>query len=1081
MSSCKLAGPTSNTASSLFRSIPNARAYTRLLCGLFATALLSACGGVNGDRPEGDFERAVLEWEVVFEDNFDGNALDSGKWNVQTGDGTAEGIPGWGNNELQSYSGDNIIVGNGVLTIQAREDAPGEYSSARINTKNKFDFTYGRIEISARLPAGQGIWPAAWMLHTEGLYGPWPASGEIDIMEAFNPGSGNNDVLGSIHFGLDESNRTIMSSPFTLGQSPDLGFNVYEVEWEKGQIRFFVNNQHYQTIKSDEWYAYFKAGADGFFDENGEYKLGLEAAPFDQQFHLLLNLAVGGDPVGAPDAGTVFPQNYEIDYVRVYQCANANPDTGRGCGRADPSVVPLKNDDPLKTAGFDAYKDGPEVVAISLGQQTATNTLQVGEFNGNGTVLVNDPLFTDPDDPTNTVWRVNIAGSGGVGNVFLGSEVFEDGGLLETGFDLRGGDIAGQLVFDMFVNSISGTTILIKMDSGFPDAGEVALPSPVVGEWQTYAIDIADLVANPAFVDCCGGQGLDLENVLNVFVFEVLDGDVDVYLDNISINVACRASGDCRAQPKGSPEDVVVFDDEVGPAWVGGIQAFDTDVGGDYSDPQSANKINWEVKPADDPARGNIIEVLFKDNSASGVWFISSNPGVVDLSGYAEGALIFDIRVVDYDTASGITMKVDCIFPCTSGDQFLGRIADGVWETITIPVSQLVRGGLDLTSVNTGIVVFPGFAPVGVTFQLDNIRWTLTGDIPEPELDQIDLPVTFDDEFTDYTLQDFGSPVAASTVLGEDPEDAGNTVAITTKPAGAPVWAGTTIGNPSFANPIPFTASATSMSVDVRVPMPGIPVRLKVETASCPSDGSDPSCFAELDAVPLTADTWETLSWDFSLVGIDTAQTFVKASIFFDFGTEGDGAVYYWDNVRFGAPPPPPPPTVELANGGFETGDFTGWTVGGEQNGIVGAPAVGALTGGFAAQLTKTGGSGVPELRQAFPANPGEEYNLSAWMLYEGGAGPTVGLVKIVFKDASGADLLPESASIGSINTEFPGVESTPVLTGSSPVDTWIFTEAQGVAPAGTVEVVFLLLNVDFNGGENPMWFDDAQASLVGN
>ena len=565
-----------------------------MLPGLAALALLGACGGVSDEVPPGDFERAVLEWQLVFSDEFDGTGLDASKWSVQMGDGTDEGDPGWGNNELQSYSRDNISVANGVLTIQAREDAPGVYTSGRINTKNKFDFTYGRIEIGARLPAGQGMWPAAWMLSTEELYGPWPASGEIDIMEAFNPGNGNNEVVGAINFGLSDNpaDRATLGSPFDVGQSPDLGIHVYEIEWEKGQIRYFVDGQHFQTIKSDNWYAFFKAGTDGFYDENGVYKLGLEAAPFDQQFHLLLNLAVGGDPVGAPDASTVFPQNYEIDFVRVYQCANANPDTGRGCGRGDPSVVPLVNDDPLKTVSLDIYKDGPEVVEISLGQEQATNTLQVGEFNGNGSVLINDPLAIDPDDATNTVWRVSIAGSGGVGNVFIASEEFADGSLLETGFDLRNSDIAGQLVFDMFVNSISGTTILIKMDSGFPNGGEVALPAPVVGEWQTFAIDIADLVANPTE----GGSGVDLQTVLNLFVFEVLDGDVDVLIDNISFEVGCKTSSDCRARPKGSPEDVVVFDDAVGELWIGGIEAFDTDAGVDYRDGQTANKVNWEIK-----------------------------------------------------------------------------------------------------------------------------------------------------------------------------------------------------------------------------------------------------------------------------------------------------------------------------------------------------------------------------------------------------------------------------------------------------------------------------------------------------
>ncbi|MGD9341237.1 MAG: hypothetical protein PVG76_09905, partial [Chromatiales bacterium] len=314
---------------------------------------------------------------------------------------------------------------------------------------------------------------------------------------------------------------------------------------------------------------------------------------------------------------------------------------------------------------------------------------------------------------------------------------------------------------------------------------------------------------------------------------------------------------------------------------------------------------------------------------------------------------------------------------------------------------------------------------------------------------------------------------------GEDPGDAGNTVAITTKPAGAPFWAGTTIGNPGFANPIPFTADSTTMSVDVRVPAAGIPVRLKVETADCPSDGSDVTCFAELDAFPMMADAWETLTWDFSLVGIDTAKTFEKATIFFDFGTDGNDAVYYWDNVRFGGDAPPP--GIELANGGFETGDFSGWTINAGDN-TVGAPGAGARSGAFAAQLTQNGGGGVPEIRQTFAASPGDEINLSAWLLTEAALpdGASFGLVKIVFQDAAGVDLIPESASIGVINTEFPGIESQPFLNSASPVDTWVFSQAQGVAPAGTAQVVFLVLNIDFAGGENPIWYDDAQALFVG-
>jgi len=169
-----------------------------------------------------------------------------------------------------------------------------------------------------------------------------------------------------------------------------------------------------------------------------------------------------------------------------------------------------------------------------------------------------------------------------------------------------------------------------------------------------------------------------------------------------------------------------------------------------------------------------------------------------------------------------------------------------------------------------------------------------------------------------------------------------------------------------------------------------------------------------------------------------------------------------------------------LANPGFETGDFTGWE--GSGNNATGAPVAGARSGNFAAQLTTTGGGQVSEVRQAFAANPGDEVNLSVWMLTEAQlpAGASFGLAKIVFRDASGADLIPESASIGVINFDFPGIESQPFVNDASAIDTWVFSEAQGVAPAGTTEVVFQLLNVDFAGGENPIWFDDAQAIFVG-
>jgi beta-glucanase (GH16 family) len=307
-----------------------------LLSGLVALFGLSACGGVDDDTPSGVLDIQPIEWQLVFEDDFDGDSLDESKWNIEEGDGCPD-LCGWGNNEQQIYSEDNITVADGILTIQGREEADGTFTSARINTKGKFDFRYGKVEVKARLPAGQGTWPAIWMLHSDPtIYGPWPLSGEIDIMEAFNLGvDDNNSIRSSTHYGLPTQPPEGTTAAYDpAGFSPDMTSYVYTMEWERDKIRFYVDGEHWQSQKGSEWYVYYPAAEAGLFetdlyDEYSPYQVGTLDSPFDQLFHLIINLAVGGNPVGDPDP-SIFPQNLEVDYVRVYECANANPDTGRG-------------------------------------------------------------------------------------------------------------------------------------------------------------------------------------------------------------------------------------------------------------------------------------------------------------------------------------------------------------------------------------------------------------------------------------------------------------------------------------------------------------------------------------------------------------------------------------------------------------------------------------------------------------------------------------------------------------------------------------------------------------------------------
>ncbi|MEL6917791.1 MAG: glycoside hydrolase family 16 protein [Bacteroidota bacterium] len=241
---------------------------------------------------------------LVFEDNFDVDGqLNTEIWNFDIGDGTAEGIPGWGNNELQYYTDrpENITTQNGFLLITAtREDFNGSaFTSARIQTEGNFDLLFGRFEARMRLPFGQGMWPAFWMLgdDEDGAI-IWPERGEIDIMEY--RGQEPTVLIGSVH-GPGYSGGDAISKEFTLENDRfDTGFHVFGIEWGPNFINYYVDDVLYNQITPDD------------VPEGGEWVFN------ERPFHILLNLAVGGDFVGSPNEETVFPQTMVIDYVRVY-------------------------------------------------------------------------------------------------------------------------------------------------------------------------------------------------------------------------------------------------------------------------------------------------------------------------------------------------------------------------------------------------------------------------------------------------------------------------------------------------------------------------------------------------------------------------------------------------------------------------------------------------------------------------------------------------------------------------------------------------------------------------------------------
>ncbi len=296
------------------KSLP-AQSLKRLsLASLLGALLLSACTAQTSPAAQ-----------TVWSDEFGGTALDAAKWTPQIGNGIMSGteyVPGWGNNELEYYTGrpENVRVENGELVITARREsysgpagsvtAAFPWTSARLRTAGKFSRAYGKFEIRAKFPRGKGMWPAIWMLPEEpSPYGTWAASGEIDIAEGW--GSKPNNVAHTIHYGGQWPNNVYSGTTveYPNGGAAD-GWHTYTLEWTPGVLKWFVDGQLTQT-KTSWW------GAKGA-PPSGDADLYPWPAPFDRPFHLLLNLAVGGNFDGNPDATTPDTAEMRVDYVRVW-------------------------------------------------------------------------------------------------------------------------------------------------------------------------------------------------------------------------------------------------------------------------------------------------------------------------------------------------------------------------------------------------------------------------------------------------------------------------------------------------------------------------------------------------------------------------------------------------------------------------------------------------------------------------------------------------------------------------------------------------------------------------------------------
>lgn len=530
--------------------INRTRSLIYVLLIAFTALFLAACDGDTVGETKDEIAAAPFfpdpaeEWELVWSDEFDSDSLDTSKWGYDLGDGSDRGLVRWGNNEQQWYTDQNTTVSDGTLKITAKAESVQEgfpYTSSRITTKGKLDFTYGRVEASIKSTAGQGLWGAFWMLSTDSPYGSdgWAATGEIDIMEAANPGVADTEFGGATIFhGFPSPWQQSVSTSFPEDLAIDLTkFNEYAVEWEQNQIRFFINDVHFRTISSQSYYSYY------YDEEDQGYKLAVNGAPFDTNFHLILNMAVGGNLTGNLVEDSSLPGEFEVDYVRVYSCANNRAD-GRGCNsnvNAD-----LEIPDPLRpvTGASDIYVDAP--ATYTFPGSDIERSLALNSFFDNEGAL----QFAEvPVEERGNVIEINTTGGGNISiNPTDGDPIVLQG--VGNNPNPFGQIFAGELRFDINVKSADeGSSFLVKMDSGFPALGQVSLAADdlPIDTWTTVSVKMNDLIA-------FRGEGfnpLDTSNIQSFFVFEPTGAAV-VQIDNIRFSCAAPG-GECGVVPPTPP------------------------------------------------------------------------------------------------------------------------------------------------------------------------------------------------------------------------------------------------------------------------------------------------------------------------------------------------------------------------------------------------------------------------------------------------------------------------------------------------------------------------------------------------
>jgi len=703
---------------------------------LVSTVSLIGCGGgaeTKTDTSKVDPLQPVSDWSMVWNDEFDGDAINSKNWTHELD------CNGGGNQEKQCYtdSTENSYVADGMLNIvalPAEDGAALPFTSARMNTRYKADFKYGRVEMRAKAPKGQGSWPAFWMMPTDEEYGEWPHSGEIDIFESVNLGSARQDgtaenhIYGTLHYGKSWPDNSQSGQAYSLDGdiSPADDFHTYAIEWQEGEIRWYMDDYLYATQRQSIIRYNSKDQAVGlshrgwfteYFDQlDGELTTYWSTAPFDKDFYIVLNFAVGGswpeavNELGVNTDAFNADNKFEVDYVRVYQCMS-DPQTGKGCETI--------------RAGYDNIEDGlaegKAPIPVPPSDGIAKNlTIFDGTLNANWTAWdccggsnPNDtetsPLVTDAEKGNAFQFNVNATPTV-LGFTTRGELLPEDFAGVSAPFDAAPlVDLNGTFSFDMkVVKDSAASTWILKIESYFggPTTGDLNLTTsveglnPVEGQWQTYTFPLSALQ----------DAGLDLSTIDTFMIFPAWGtGEGAEYLIT---NVAVK--GDIGGAPQ-----LVVFTDDENPSW----PMWDC-CGG--STPTVV----------DDNAHGNVAEfVVGAQATVNG--FISrventETPAPFDASAIlANGVLQFDMKVVTApnDSAAAWILKIEADNAATNtGDYAMTDSNEGQapvtgeWQTYTFNLSDLEAAGLDVSAIDV-IMVFPAWGTgEGAVYRIDNLK-----------------------------------------------------------------------------------------------------------------------------------------------------------------------------------------------------------------------------------------------------------------------------------------------------------------------------------------------------------------------